>query len=505
MTQQIIKYFGPPGTGKTTKLRSIVEQEVKAGTPLPRIAYLSFTKGAAEVIRERMGASEADVKWFRTIHSACMSLLGIGRDSVVGSQDYRQFRVETGIDIRGDEFDDWDLEKPLDFTPAKRALELATATQTDIFSVIKTMPPHMNLTQSRVEMFLDKWNAFKRDNHLFDFTDMLTRYLSEDTDPLPVDVIILDEAQDLSLLQWAVFHKLARAASRVYMAGDDDQAIYGFIGGSEYGFLDHASNEEHVISKSWRVPRAIGERADEIIRKVSHRKQKEVKWMDKEGELRRMNLDAFTLPWRTYMERYDSIMVLTRHRKGARSFSDDLKAVGVPHDVNGEGLSAWPEARLIHTYFELKAGKKVTIKQAKKLLDELDLNADMLKGLKPRDKIDFKTLPAVDWNARTWVGTFAGGNQTKLKRYEAIRQLVNQDGHEALVRDPKVRVKTMHAAKGDEAELIVIVPECTSIVRRNIMTPAEIRLAYVTTTRAKRDAIILTPRSDNYITHFFGG
>src|SRR5690606_14540054 len=108
-----VKIYGPPGTGKTTRLQQLVEKEVRAGTPLNRMAYLSFTKGAAEVIRERMKATEEDVKWFRTIHSAAMALLGIGRDSVMGVADYRQFRIETGMDIRSDEFDDWDQEKPL--------------------------------------------------------------------------------------------------------------------------------------------------------------------------------------------------------------------------------------------------------------------------------------------------------------------------------------------------------------------------------------------------------
>jgi DNA helicase-2/ATP-dependent DNA helicase PcrA len=500
---RIVKYYGIPGSGKTTKLRSIVEAEVARGVPLIRIGYLSFTKGAADVIKTRMKATDADVKWFRTIHSAAMAMLGIGRESVLTSYHLKQFKLETGMEIRSDEFDDWDIEKPIDFTPTRRAFDMAAATQKSVYEIAREMPAHVNLTQSRIEHFGDCWGTFKRDNHLYDFTDMLVQYIEQDGPALPVDVLILDEAQDLSELQWAVFHRLARDAQIVYMAGDDDQAIYPFIGGSEFGFLDHPVDEEHVIGKSWRVPQLIGEQADAIIQKIAHRKPKKAKWMDKEGRVTRMNHDAFSLPWRDLLAKYDSIMVLTRHRKGARGFSDDLKAVGVPHDANGEGLGTWPEARIIHTYYELREGRSVTVKQAMKLLAELEIQGKELQGLKPRAKVGVEKLPGIDFSTPTWVNYFAGDNRTKTKRYEAIRQLINQDGPESLVRPPRVRISTMHAAKGAEADLIIVVPECTSIVRRNVMTPAEIRLAYVTMTRAKQDAIVLTPRSDSYITHFF--
>lgn len=500
---EIIKYFGPPGVGKTTKLRELVLEEVAAGTPLAKMAYLSFTAGAADVIRERVKATDEDLKWFRTIHAACLATLGIGRESVMQAADYRLLRIECGIDVRSDEFDDWNEDKPIDFTPTKRAHELALATGRDIYDIIREMPQHANLTGERVAMFQDLYGSFKRNHHKFDFTDMLTGYLAEPV-PLPVDVIFLDEAQDLSYLQWAVFHQLAKNAKRIYMAGDDDQAIYGFIGGSEYGFLDHPADQEHVISKSWRVPMGVGMAADKVIAKVSHRKQKNVQWMDKPGEFTRMNLDAFTLPWRDLLEQNKDIMVLTRHRKGARNFSDDLKAVGIPHDLNGEGLKSWKEAKIAETFLKLRDGGKVTVRQALNLMHELEIEPSMLKGLKPRQMVTKELLPLVPFK-ESFVELFGGHDQKRVKRYEAIRQLVNQDGVDALGKEPSVRVSTMHAAKGAEADLVIIVPECTSIVRRNILTPSEIRLAYVAMTRVKKQGIILIPRSDNYITHFFGG
>lgn len=499
---RIVKVFGPPGTGKTTWLCDKVRERVAAGVPLNKIGYLTFTTGAADVIRERLGARPDDIPWFRTIHSTCMRLMGIGRDAVVINSDYRRFRELTGMDVRGDEFDDWDVEKPLDFTPTKRAMELASATCRDIHDVIREMPPHTNLTRGRVDLFVDKWTAFKRETSKFDFTDMLSMY---DGMPMPVDELFLDETQDLSELQWRVVHQLAAKASVMYMAGDDDQAIYGFIGGSEYGFLDHPCDEEIVLEQSYRVPQAIGHEADRIIAKVGHRKNKAVKWKDVPGDVQRINLDALTLPWRTFLERYKTIMVLTRHRKGARDFSDDLKAIGVPHEINGDGLSSWKEAKIIESYYALKDGKQISVRAASQLLNELELTVGPLKGLKPRQKVSAALLPGVDFSAPTWVQMFAGDDRVKLRRYEAIRQLVNNDGVASLAAKPKVRVSTMHAAKGDEAELVIIVPECTTIVRRNILTPSEIRLAYVSLTRAQKQAIVLVPRTDNYITHFFGG
>jgi hypothetical protein len=59
---------------------------------------------------------------------------------------------------------------------------------------------------------------------------MLKRYMA-DPIPMPVDKLYLDEAQDLSAFQWRVFHELSRGVKDIVMAGDDDQAIYGFIGG----------------------------------------------------------------------------------------------------------------------------------------------------------------------------------------------------------------------------------------------------------------------------------
>ena len=39
--------LGPPGTGKTTKLLTLVEQYLEKGIPPDRIGYFAFTRRAA--------------------------------------------------------------------------------------------------------------------------------------------------------------------------------------------------------------------------------------------------------------------------------------------------------------------------------------------------------------------------------------------------------------------------------------------------------------------------
>jgi len=483
----IKKLFGPPGTGKTTRLMAMVEEEVRGGVPLDRIGYLSFSRSAAEVIRERMNAGEKDVQWFRTIHGACARRLSMA-GAIIDHGDYRQFSRQTGMRISPREVED-DISGA--FNLALHAHNLALATGSPLEEICR----NVGVPMARVLYFEEKWAAYKQSVARFDFTDMLTEYLDHG-DPLPCDVIFLDEAQDLSALQWQVFHKMAKNCARIYMAGDDDQAIFNFLGSSEYGFLDHDCDEEEVLSQSWRVPHDIGVQATRVVSRIPHRKEKDIKWKDSPGQINRMGHEPMSLPWAAWIEKYESIMVLCRHRAVARRFSDDLNAVYIPHSLHGESPSQWKEARIVRIFTALKAGQTVTPKQAGALLLAFGRSDKAMRDCDRRQKIDASMLD-INFGMKNWATFLGRGDDKRAQRYRILER-VGAD-------EPRIHISTMHSAKGREADLVVISPECNATVRKNLHTATETRLAYVSLTRAKKQCVVLMPHTENFMTHFFGG
>ena len=97
--------IGPPGTGKTTKLLSLVESHLNSGVLPQHIGYLAFTRKAAEEAKERayekFKYDEKDLPYFRTIHSLCFKQLGLRRGDVMTHSHYRELGDMLGLEVQG--------------------------------------------------------------------------------------------------------------------------------------------------------------------------------------------------------------------------------------------------------------------------------------------------------------------------------------------------------------------------------------------------------------------
>lgn len=112
---------------------------------------------------------------------------------------------------------------------------------------------------------LDTYAARKRQLGAIDFTDQERELLNIIDDPAvagtlraELDLLMVDEFQDTSPLQLALFLKLGQLAKHVVWVGDVKQAIYGFRGGDAklmtavLGKLPELRGEKEILPFSWR-------------------------------------------------------------------------------------------------------------------------------------------------------------------------------------------------------------------------------------------------------------
>ena len=102
--------------------------------------------------------------------------------------------------------------------------------------------------------------------------------------------MFIDEAQDLSLIQWEMVRSMWDNAEKTYIAGDDDQAIFKWAGADVDHFiaLKEEVNNIKVLDQSYRIPGGpIHELSQKIINKVQNRFDKDYKPRTEHGILRR--------------------------------------------------------------------------------------------------------------------------------------------------------------------------------------------------------------------------
>ena len=488
------KIFGPPGAGKTTYLLNQVERELEAGVPSTRIGYFSFTRKAANEARDRAILkfphlnAKTDFPYFRTLHSLAFHCLAVRKDDIMQAEHYREFAAQTGIELQLTSEDDVDLVKA--DNPILNEINLARIKGLDLRQ-------HYNKSGLDIEWhhfeFVERsYRHYKRSRNLMDFTDLLELIVSEPSRLPQLEVLIIDEAQDLSRLQWLMVEQLVLRAKRTFLAGDDDQAVFTWAGADVKSFLSFEGSII-ILDQSYRVPSTVHQLANRIVHRIKERQPKEWKPREFEGVVKTYSRFEDV----AVQEGQWLIMAATNYM--LNPIHEWLKSMGILFERSGVPSISIEVIRAVLHWESLRRGEQRAGAEIKNLYKYI--GAEFVeRGFKTfKNGIDTEmyTLSELQRNH---------GLKTNAIWHEALTR-ISEDKREYLIailrrggkisQANRVRLSTIHGAKGGEADNVLLLMDLSPKFAKEFVQNGDSvnRLFYVGVTRAKQSLHLVLPRS----------
>lgn len=332
---------------------------------------------------------------------------------------------------------------------------------------------------------------FKRHHGLVDYTDMLERFVESSWKP-DLDVVIVDEAQDLSPLQWQVVDRVASGARRVVVAGDDDQAIYHWAG-ADSAHMGRLRGDRRILSQSYRVPASIQSVARGLIGRTTGGVIKS--WnprpvagrVDRVGKIEQTDLTS------------QDVLILSRNFSYLSEVQSMLRNRGIPYSYRGTPAISWDIISVVNDWERLRKGDRLDVDRVRNILSYMGSPVDAkhrkLHGV--RGDIGLSELLKNH------------GVRTTAIWHEALDRLPHQDkmfmlaarrNGESLNREPRVRLSTIHGSKGGQADHVILLSDMAPRTKREQYKHPddETRVWYVGVTRAKERLTIVDPSSSNF-------
>jgi DNA helicase-2/ATP-dependent DNA helicase PcrA len=531
------RIFGPPGTGKTTNLTHQIRRAVdRYGAA--SVLVTSFSRAAAAELTGRDLPIDPDR--IGTLHSHCYHALGapVIAESCV---------------------EEWNRENPrLRLTGAKKqgkldgedAAEDRIEESKDGDQILQHLNRYRGLMLPikdwplALRQFEERWARYKRALCLLDFTDLIEQCLLDVTvAPTNPAVIFADEAQDLNRMQLTLIRKWGERANYFVVAGDDDQCIYSFTGVSPDAVLDPDIPDDHkiILKQSYRVPRAVHQVADKLIRQLTRRQEKVYLARPESGAVHPVSTGTYKSPEyfilksaEDHLKQGKTVMFLAAcsymlhpvvaalrkrgipfhnpYRK-SNGFWNPLRigkkgstagrvlALLVAHPDFGDGQHRWTYGDLalwadwVTSHGILKHGMKEKLRDFDRAHTATNEQLDAifepaaLETLMEACGGDYHAL--LSWWRRLIIADFRG-------RVQFPADVASAHGPRALIDPPQVGVGTIHSVKGGQADVVYLFPDLSKAgdaqyQRDGAPRDSVIRLFYVGITRA-RETLYLCQR-----------
>jgi superfamily I DNA/RNA helicase len=540
---KIRRNIGGAGTGKTRLiLDSLSEAKAEMGLGVHQIGFATFTRaGRAEIAHRAAEAWGVDPEaltrtgWFRTAHSIAHRQCGVADGQLIQGQDGDDWtskavggKVASKSDARGDRnyiVSDSDPTVALSL----KAWELARSRMTSIETVINRLEECGEQAPGvpDARRVIAAYESAKNRESRLDFTDMIARFAGvrfhvdgpmdcepEGSPPEGLRILAIDEAQDSSTLVDRVCRRLASSpgVERIWLTGDPYQSIHSFAGGDYRHFLSWDA-EESIMPRSYRCPTAVLTLGEKCLRQMkSGYRDRKIMPASHDGSVGRVGGIEEAI---SRLRPDSSALILGRCTYALEEYEATLIARGLPYawaDKAGPSAALSGYAAL----WDLQHGRTITgdawsgaVQQiAVKHADYGDLltrgakaawkdgrmsNIDLIR---PVDE-DFALIgatPALQKLIATgrWNLAMESKSLDKADRWLATATKYGQDA----ATNPKIRLSTIHGAKGLEADTVI----CSSITSPSVergrlnmddLHDEECRVAYVAVTRARRDFLLV--------------
>jgi len=461
-----------------------LEAELKMTKP-DKIAYIAFSNAAADEAKKRItndkilvstmhafGSRELQLststhllkgdKWkgFKNFSNICSDL---SFESYINESGYPQYKNSHMKII------EYARNKKLSLSDA--AVELDLHYSADIW-----------LTE---QIYADL-ETYKEQTGMFEYSDMISKFVEEDRCP-PLHCVFLDEAQDLSPLQWDMFFYIESKCARSYIAGDDDQTIYTFQGANPNIFIDLKGQLDPQI-QSRRVPRKIHKLAESIFPHMTNRLKKKWEPRDAEGKVI-YNVDFFSLDLSQ-----ENWMILTRTNKMMERLREHLYDLNLRFDSKSQELLPNKMLNAYRVWTRLNQGAFVNKEDLKDLWDHLTVK----HGHLVRGYASNKTLEGIDSinieGLREHYGLRATGGWETLNFPESSKAYIRtilKNGDD-MMKPARIKLSTIHGVKGEECDNVVLFTDLERIIYESAQRDAdpEHRTFFVGITRAKQKLFV---------------
>ena len=462
-----VKIFGPPGTGKTyTLIERVLKNHIRKGVRPNEIAYLSFTNKAVNTaVRRTMESfpnyTTDDFLRFKTLHTYCRRYF---TEEVFDPKDATiDFALNTKIIKTSDQrlVDDNFMYKDWSLGIYSKARNLLIQPE-EAYKREGYKKDSLDIFFRKIKTY-ENYKLHGSSKPLIDFDDMIEKAIYLDFPKLKI--LILDEAQDCTPLQWSVIFKMADNVDRIYLAGDDDQGIYKWNGADPKYFTSFFPGRKVKLRKTQRFGEAIYKFSQVIRRGIIDSEEKQYEHGEINGYVKSY-LSFREIPFEKLKEDW---YILGRINEAVNELRMLAKDAGLYYKDNRDtkcfDVKQW---EAIKSWTAITKGKKIDKRQARNMykfirelekpefrLDKFWMNEPDLKEYNFEDLKEWCGLQLKDEDkTKPWYWILRRNFKPQQVRH--FIRLLRRYGQKELDKDPLITIDTIHSVKGGEANHVVL-------------------------------------------------